>query len=96
MRLAFRLSREEAVAKTQCFGLFLSIVHARLMSGLHGDVFPIPLPRVEDAARSNLARGTRQRVGKRRARDSAAAETIRSLNVAAVGLVDEARIIQTE
>ena len=55
------------------------------MPPAHVPLFPLPLPCVEAQARSGLSRGVRQRVGRRRARDSVAFEATRALNLAANG-----------
>ena len=51
----------------------------------HGDVFPVPIPKVEDPAATSLSRGVRQRIGQRRRTQLDAQETVRALNVAAAG-----------
>ncbi len=46
-----------------------------------GDLFPLPVPwELEEAARPGLSRGVRQRIGRRRARTSAAIACVQTLN----------------
>ena len=52
----------------------------------HGDLYPLPAPgAVEPTARSGLSRGTRQRIGKRRAQQLATINAVQALNSLAAG-----------
>ena len=51
----------------------------------HGDLFPVPLPWVEDPAERSLSRGIRQRTGRRRHTQLDAREAVQALNVASNG-----------